>query len=552
MFHDTNPHLQWNRRFLIICCALEIAYGIISMLFAVALNEAVNIIGSAERFEELLLAGMLTILSGVMYPASRAVAEGATLVYGERASEAVRNKLNKAIFSMNSAEFSEKDTGDYLNSMSGDVLLLCDQYYTQIPLIFGYAAQFAFCVIYSFILNPVIGIVLMFMSVIQYLGPKLFEKKLKRCTINQSEMSACFMSKAKELLLGYSVVKSYGGEQAIQKEFYDSNRKMTAAREKASVLTRISMSTYTLLALMMVVLPVLTAGYFVMAGTMAPATLLTIFYISNRYCMPVMDFSKAFTNIKSSQTVREKLNHFLNDHPESAAPSANRIQNGIEVKNLNFSYHQDAPALYDVSFAFQMGKKYLLTGESGCGKSTLLKVIAGQYPSGSVYVDGRSVETMPPGSLAGRLVLVSQQPYIFRRSVAGNIDFLGTGDRTKIQKAADMCCLTEFVSSLPQGADTMVDEEQRQLSGGQKARIGLARALYARPDVLLLDEVTGALDPETAHEIEEMILNLRDVLVIHVSHKPSADLIAKYDEVLTMEQGRLIKVDEIVSGSGRG
>ena len=543
-------HLWWSRRFLILCCVLQIIYGIISMCFAVVLNTVANTASTAKSMDELWRVGIIAILFGIAYPASRALADSATKTYGERAAEAMRGRLNRAIFSMNSAGFSEQDTGVYLNTLTGDVVLLNDQYYTQIPLLFGYVAQFTFCVIYSFTLNPAVGAVLMVLSVVQYIVPMLFGRMLNRLTVAQSRMSASFTSKAKELLLGFSVVKSYGGEMHIQNEFDQANADMTNARKNAAVMARVMGCSNMLVALMIVLLSVLTAGSFVVAGTMAPATLLTVFYIANRFSMPVMDFSLAYTQIKSSRGVRKKLSDFLLEHPEITQEKSRPIQHGLETRQLSFSYHEDAPALRGISWSFQMGKKYLILGESGCGKSTLLKVLAGQYPSHGVYVDGEALESLPAGRLAGKLVLVGQQPYVFCRSVADNIDFLGTGDRQRIMEEVEACCLSDFVAALPQGADTLVDEEQRQLSGGQKARIGLARAIYTRPDVLLLDEVTSALDPDIARKIEEMILELKDVMVIHISHKPSPDLTARYDGVLTMENGRLVHVEIKPNGKG--
>lgn len=443
---------------------------------------------------------------------------------------------------MNSSDFAGKDTGDYLNTMTGDVLLLRDQYYTQIPVLFSYVAQFVFCVFYSFYLNMAVGALLMVMSVIQYIVPMLFGQKLNRLTVTQSQMSSFFTSKAKELLLGFSVIKSYGAELQTCIEFDSANGAMTKARKNAAVMAQIMMCTNLFVALMIVVLSVLTAGWFVRQGMMSPAALLTVFYIASRYTAPVMDFSRAYTQLKGSRGVRQKLQDLLDRHLEIAPAESRPVKDGIAVRSVVFAYSGDAPALHGISFKFEMGKKYLITGESGCGKSTLLKLLAGQYPCKGIYIDEAALESLPAGSLAGKLVLVGRQPYVFRRSVAGNIDFLETGDRARIRKEVDRCCLSEFAASLPEGIDTVVDEEQRQLSGGQKARIGLARALYTNPDVLILDEVTSALDPETAKRIEETILSLENVPVIHVSHKPAPDLLQRYDAVLTIDCGRIVRV----------
>lgn len=531
-----------NRMFLILTCILEAVYGVVSMGAAVLLNAVATTIGTAVTVRELLLVGVPAVAFGLVYAGSRALADSVIQRYAERIAQTRRSRLNQAIFSMNSAQFAGKDTGDYLNTMTGDVLLIREQYDAQIPLLVCYISQFVFCVGYSIFLNPVVAAVLMGMSAIQYFTPMLFGKKINELMMVQSKQTASFTSKAKELLLGFSVIKSYGGEDGIQSEFDLSNGKITKARVQASVMTQIMMCTNMMVAWIMINLSVVVAGYFVITGVMQAGSILTVFYIANRYSMPVMDFAAAYTKIKGSRSVREKLSSFLEEHPAVSKEESKPISRGLELENLSFSYDGDAEAIKQVSFTFETGKKYLLLGESGCGKSTLLKLLAGQYPSSGIRVDGVPLEKIPAGALDGRMILVGQQPYMFRRTVADNIDFLQTGNRLRLLETIEKCCLDSFLSTLPQGADTLVDEEQRQLSGGQKARIGLARAIYTQPDVLLLDEVTSALDAQTARKIEEMILGLEDTLVIHVAHKPSQELIGKYDAVLTMDGGRIAQV----------
>lgn len=528
-----------KKKLWIVACAAETAYGIVSMYAAVLLNNLATSIGRIGTVGALLRVGLPVIFFAVAYGGCRAIADSLTQLYADRAAQEDRLALSRAVFSMDSADFAGKDTGEYLNMATADVLLIRDQYYAKAPLVFCYVAQFLFCVVYSLMLNPVVGVVLMALSAAQYSVPALYAKHLDRRMVQQSQETARFTSKWKELLLGFSVIKSYGAERNAQAEFAQADEHMTQARVRAAALTQVMMCSNLVVGWSMIVAPVVLTGYFVMTGAMAAGSILTVFYIANRYSMPAMDFSAAWASIKSSRGMREKLAAFLQAHPERAEAESRSIQKGVEVRDLRFSYDGDTEAIRQISFRFEMGKKYLLLGESGCGKSTLLKLLAGQFPAKGIYIDGTPAETLPSGALRGKMILVGQQPYVFRRTVADNIDFVGTGDRKQILAAAEQCCMTEFLAALPQGIDTLVDEEQRQLSGGQKARIGLARALYTRPDVLLLDEVTSALDSETAFRIEQMLLALEDVMIIHVAHKPSKELMERYDAVLTMEDGRI-------------
>lgn len=537
-------NIVWNPSFFLLACLAQGIYGIVSMCAAVLLNAVANSVGTASSTGELLRVGLPAIGFAVIYGGSRALSNGFTHIYSERAGENLRSRLNRAIFSMNSAGFAGKDTGDYLNIMTGDVLLVRDQYYSQVSLMVCYVVQFVFCVIYSFYLNPVVAGVLIGMSVIQYFAPMLFGKKINELMLIQSQMTGSFTSKAKELLLGFSVVKAYGAENMTQKEYNASNRAMTKSRERATIMTEVMMSTNLMISWFMILLSVVVSGYFVIQGVMQAGTILTVFYIANRYSMPVMDFAAAYTKVKGSRGVREKLSDFLMRHPVKEKNTAAPVGKTLELKDLSFSYDGAAPALEHVSVSFEMGKKYLLLGESGCGKSTLLRVLAGQYPAKGIFMDGRPLKDPAEDIGDGQLILVGQQPYAFRRSVAENIDFLQTGDRGRLMETVEQCCLSDFLATLPDGVDTLVDEEQRQLSGGQKARIGLARAIYAKPKILLLDEVTSALDPDTARKIEQMLLNLQDTTVIHISHKPDKDLVEQYDVILTMEAGRITHITE--------
>ena len=147
-------------------------------------------------------------------------------------------------------------------------------------------------------------------------------------------------------------MKSYGAEASIQREFDEANNGMTTARAKASALTVILNCTNLLVALMMVLFAVLTGGYLVVLGQMLPATLLTVFYIANRYSMPVMDFANAYVKVKGSWDVRKKLDKFLREHPETLRVESAPVRTGLELRGLSFSYQEGIPVLSGLSFSF--------------------------------------------------------------------------------------------------------------------------------------------------------------------------------------------------------
>ena len=536
--HSQN-RLFWNPPFLVLTCLMQAIYGVLAVGIAVMLSAVVDAVSNAHSIREILAAGVPAVCFAAAFAASRAAADSLNQVYAEKAAATLRQDINHSLLSMNVETFSMQDSGEYIHLLTADAALVRDQYYVQIPQMVGYISQFVACVLYSMTLSPVIAGVLTVMSVVQYFVPTLFGKHINVLTANQSAESARFTSKIKEIFLGFHVIKSYGAETVMQGEFEGADRYMTKAREKTAILMQVMMCSNLLIAWLMILLSVLCAGYFVIRGTMTAGGLFAVFYIANRYSMPVMDFAAALTKVRASKGIREKLNRFLQIHLTKHAFSARfPIAKGVELRNLTFSYGNDQAVLHDLSYRFERGKKYLILGESGCGKSSLLKAIAGQYPAHGVFIDGKPCAETPVGSL----MLVEQQPYIFHRSIKGNIDILGTGNIPLLQQAIISCKLEKFISSLPQGIDTLIDEEKRKLSGGQKARVSLARALYAQPDVLLLDEVTSALDAETAYEVEHMILSLENVLVIHVAHKPAPSLRGLYDAVLTIQNGRIQSV----------
>ncbi len=544
--------LFYNRGFFIITCFFQALYGFLSVTIALVLNYFIDIISNAESSSAIIQIGIISIVYVTVYAGSRAVADSFAYTYSNNAAMHLRNDIFFAVLTMKYSDFTKKDSGDYLNSINNDVRMISESYYIQIFSMVTFVTQFMFCVIYSIYINVIIALILFILTVLQVLIPIVYGKPMNNAVSEVSKGNSSFISKIKELLLGFDIIKSYKCERNSFKEYDAANKAATSAQRKSDVIKQVMMCSNLWVAWIIIFSSVVTSGILVLYGKMTIANLFAAFYLANHYTMPVMDFFSSYTLVKANKVIRKKTDDFISENMTIQIGEGGlqfhyknenvgnfdqneelySVKKCLNIRNLSFSYADGHLVIDNFSYTFQKGRKYLIVGESGCGKSTLLKIIAGFYETESVYFD----ENPKTAGKGKGILLVSQQPYLFNKSIRRNIDVLDLNDTELLSEVVRDCVLSEYIDTLPEGADTIVNEEVNRASGGQKARIGLARALYNKPDVLLVDEITSSLDNEIAHRIEEMLLSLEGVLVIHVTHKPFDNLIARYDAVIKMNK----------------
>ncbi|WP_248931089.1 ABC transporter ATP-binding protein [Paenibacillus hamazuiensis] len=226
----------------------------------------------------------------------------------------------------------------------------------------------------------------------------------------------------------------------------------------------------------------------------------------------------------------------------------------IELKQVTFGY-RDQPVLRNVSVSMPAGSFTALVGPSGSGKSTILRLIARFYDpeKGMVTMGGEDIRAMDPEALLHKVSMVFQDVYLFQDTIAGNIRF-GRSDATReeIEEAARLACCHDFIMKLPNGYDTVVGEGGSTLSGGEKQRISIARAMLKNAPILLLDEATASLDPENEVEIQKAIDRLvQGRTVIVVAHRLKT--VQHADRIVVLDHGRIVEQgrhDELLASNG--
>jgi len=222
-----------------------------------------------------------------------------------------------------------------------------------------------------------------------------------------------------------------------------------------------------------------------------------------------------------------------------------RVWKKIEVKDLSFAY-RDRDVLKDVNLTIMRGEKIGIVGPSGAGKTTLFKILLKLYAHyrGNVSIDQTSLKDIERDSFIARVAVVMQDTELFDLSLKDNITIVmgeGSGDKKRLDRALAIAHLDELLPRLPQGVDTLIGEKGIRLSGGEKQRLGIARAVYKNPEILFMDEATSHLDANSEQKIQGSLHEFfkEDLTAVVIAHRLST--IKEMDRIIVMDKGRIVE-----------
>ena len=368
----------------------------------------------------------------------------------------------------------------------------------------------------------------------------LVKKRIKANALDKK--SDCSLT---EYIMQYELIKSFG----IVKCIISKCKKALLKREQQKI-------NYLKVSDLLHVGQVLIwgIGLVVLTYTMGSAVLLGELTVGDfvlfhgyfiQFISPIGSLSYVLHNLKKSFADFQDAIDMLNIQPsikqKKKAVSLKKSQSySIEFRNVSFGY-KDRLILDNVSFKVESGERVGIIGSSGEGKTTILKLILRLYDAneGEILINGHNIKSISLNSLYQNIGILHQETHLFNDTVKNNL-LLGNSKASirDIEKAGRMLNIADFVSDLPDRYDTMVGEQGRNFSGGEKQRISLARLLLKKPSIALFDEPTSSLDRKNAQEIESRIYTLfKDSTVIIISHKYST--IQKLDRVFVLENMKI-------------
>lgn len=497
--------------------------------------------GETEKFVPIILASIFLI---ILLFVTECVDGYVMSSYIKNTINYLRCDIFTKILNKDMKDFSLDNSGKYISILYNDIKIIEDSLLNNIFLVISSFISFIISLLFLFSISPSIVIFIVIFGILGFVIPNALSKKLIIEKNNYSHNLEEITSVTKDLFSGFEVIKGFNIGSKINTIFKNSSNTVESTKKKCSILESI-IKGFSLSFSVTVYLGVLIlGGYLMYKGEISVGTAIIIIQLSTHIVGPVKTSISLINQIKSVSLIADKIDEILYDSCEDIEEvSLPKFENSIEVKNLDFSYTNDRKALNNINLTFEKNKKYAIVGESGCGKSTLIKLLMRYYKdyNGDILIDNKDIHKIFSNDLYKNMSMIQQNVFMFDDSIKENIKLFANYSDEEVLSICDRSGLSNLISRLPNGINSLVGENGNKLSGGEKQRIAIARSLINNTKILILDESTSALDNETAYNLESSLLSIDDLTLIVVTHKLIKNILLNYDEIIVMKDGMVIE-----------
>jgi ATP-binding cassette subfamily B protein len=346
-----------------------------------------------------------------------------------------------------------------------------------------------------------------------------------------------------ENLNGIRTVTAYANGTHEIERFHQQNVAKLKMGFRHNLLHTVFWPVSDLLSHAQIVISILAGGYFAIQGRITVGELLSFYTYITMLAFPIRYLGRILSEMGMANVALDRLQQIMQAEEEPQTGSPLTLRGEIELRDLTFRYRPgEAPALADLSLRIEVGEKIAIIGPTGSGKSTLIKLLLRLYEpqSGSIWLDGQPLASLQPEAIRQQIGLALQQPFLFSTTLRDNVAYTNPDvDMERVIEATNTAQAQELRHKLPEGFESLLGEKGVTLSGGQKQRVALARTLLPKPGLLILDDITSAVDSETERAIFAALdQELAGKTVLIISHRVSS--IQQADRVLVLDQGRLV------------
>jgi len=372
-------------------------------------------------------------------------------------------------------------------------------------------------------------------------------KRSQKMFVAQWKHTGDLNAQIEEMYTGHALVKVFGRHKEVGKRFDDKNDELYKASFGAQFVSGIIMPATMFVGNLVYVAIAVVGGIMVAHGSLPIGDIQAFIQYSRQFSQPLAQLGSMANLLQSGVASAERVFELLDADPESSDPdpakSPREHHGELRFEHVAFRYVADKPLIDDLSLVATPGKTVAIVGPTGAGKTTLVNLIMRFYEldGGRITLDGVDIATMTRDDLRARTGMVLQDTWLFEGTIRENILY-GRPDATEkeMHDAAEAAYVDRFVHSLPDGYDTVLDDNASNISAGEKQLITIARAFLARPSVLILDEATSSVDTRTELLVQHAMEKLRkDRTSFVIAHRLST--IRDADLILVMEEGSIVE-----------
>ncbi len=447
----------------------------------------------------------------------------------------LKRDIFAGILRLDWAAYQTRQQGALVAKYSAEADTIRARWFQMLPLFWEIVLKIVFVSAALFVLDWRIALITILLLTTPLYVPKLIEKRLQRATDAYFRAVEDDLARVNDWLRGFEIIKNYSVERQILARFDRSNGQVMDRLRQDTALGAAAQLITTLISYLSYFVVLAAAAWLVLAGEFSAGDFFVAIGMIDQLSYPLISLAETIRQLVAIRPTCAAMERFIG---QSAGGGAGRpllrVEKAIRYEHVTFGYTAGRPLLRRFDFTAEMGKKYLIKGPSGCGKTTAVDLLLRYYDvtAGRITVDGVPLEEYD--TTYGAITVVRQEAVLFRDTLRNNLTMYRDIDDGRLMETLRSLGLGRFAGG--KALDGLITENGANLSGGEKKRICLARALLRDTDVLILDEPLANLDEETAGKIEQLLLSIDGRLLLVVSHQFTPERAAAFDGVVDLGQ----------------
>ena len=511
-----------------VCILISIAFAVVLQFFKGDVLDHALSGASAEalRYAVLLFA---CILGEVLF---YFIYKRLTARFVVGCTKLLKRDIFESILRRGYVSYKQLSQGEYIAKYTNEADMIQARRFQMLPLFWEILFRIVFVSAALFLLDWRIALVTIGLLTTPLYIPKLIEKRLQRAQAEYVQAVEAALSRITDWLNGFEIIKNYSVEKAILRQFDEVNDLAMDKLLQDTTLGAVSQLITTLISYLSYFVVLAVAAWLVLKGDFTAGNFFVAIGMIDQLSYPLISLAEIIRKLVSVRPSCHAMERFIK---EGSGPSESKrlseLRSGIRYDGVSFAYPNAQPILKDLDFEVKKGKRYLIQGPSGCGKTTAVNLLLRYYDvtGGSIEIDGTPLSAYD--STYDCMTVVRQEAVLFHDSLRNNLTmYREIADEKLVHVLSDLG-LGKYATA--QALDETVSENGANLSGGDKKRICLARALLRDTDVLILDEPLANLDEATAQKIEDLLLSIEGRTMLVVSHQFSERKLSRFDGVLS-------------------